>query len=70
MIAVRIRETDYLFVDVANFRRYFDENILRWAGEKAAINYEALAKNQRLEEGIFLRLHRRPKKAWGNRRGL
>ena len=38
MTAVRIRETGYLFVDVANFRRYFDENILRWAGEKAAIN--------------------------------
>lgn len=53
MTAVRIRETGYLFVDVANFRRYFDENILRWAGEKAAINYEALAKTKDSKKAFF-----------------
>ena len=35
MTAVRIRQVGYLFVDMANFRRYFDENVLKWAGIKA-----------------------------------
>lgn len=35
MTAVRIRESSYLFIDMANFRRYFEETTEKWAGVKA-----------------------------------
>jgi uncharacterized LabA/DUF88 family protein len=53
MTAVRIRQVGCLFVDMANFRRYFDENTLKWAGVKAPINYEALAKTKDSKKAFF-----------------
>jgi uncharacterized LabA/DUF88 family protein len=53
MSTVRLRRTNYLFVDLANFRRYFEETTEKWAGVKAKINYEALAKAKGAEKAYF-----------------
>ena len=46
MSAMRLRETGYLFIDMANFRKYFEETVEGWAGVKAKINYQALVKTK------------------------
>jgi uncharacterized LabA/DUF88 family protein len=46
MSAVRIRQTGYLFIDMANFRKYFEETTEKWAGVKGKINYQALVKTK------------------------
>src|SRR5690242_3733672 len=51
--AFRLRETGYLFVDMANFRRYFDENIMRWTGVTTPIDYKVLAKSKDAKKAFF-----------------